>query len=129
MNKISFLKKIYSLIIFILFILNFGSTSFAKNINKFNIIGNERVSNETIIMFSKLKVNQKIDDIILNESLKNLYYTNYFEKVTISNDKGTITIKVKENPIIQKVQINGIDDNSILENLEKITLKAKVSFR
>ncbi len=125
MNKISFLKKIYSLIIFILFILNFGSTSFAKNINKFNIIGNERVSNETIIMFSKLKVNQKIDDIILNESLKNLYYTNYFEKVTISNDKGTITIKVKENPIIQKVQINGIDDNSILENLEKITLKTE----
>ena len=37
----------------------------------------------------------------------------------------TITIKVKENPIIQKVQINGIDDNSILENLEKITLKTE----
>ncbi|MDA9728324.1 outer membrane protein assembly factor BamA, partial [Candidatus Pelagibacter sp.] len=89
----------------------------------FQIIGNDRVSNETVIMFSNLKIGQNINSNDLNKSLKDLYSTNYFKNVRISSDNGTIKLFVQENPIIQSVIINGIDRNNIYENIEKVTKK------
>ena len=55
-------------------------------------------------MFSNLEIGQQIDDFKLNNSLKDLYSTNYFETVQMINEKGLVTIRVKENPIIQKLK-------------------------
>ena len=57
----------------------FINISFAQKINKFSISGNERVTNETIIMFSNLEIGQEVNNKILNNALKDLYYTNYFK--------------------------------------------------
>ena len=59
----------------------------------------------------------------MNSALKELYKTNYFKNIFISNSSGNINIDVIENPIIQLVEINGIDDKKILENLKKVTAK------
>ena len=53
--------------------------AYSNEIVSFKIIGNDRVSEETIIMFSNLKVGSKIDKTILNDTIKDLYYTNYFK--------------------------------------------------
>ena len=76
-------------------------------------------------MFSDLKIGDPISQERLNNALKQLYFTNYFSKVTINNVKGNINILVEENPIIQKVVINGIKDKKILENLNNITIKVE----
>ena len=116
--------KVYKFtIFFIFFYLNFFSVSYSETIKKFNIGGNERVSDETIIMFSNLEIGDKIDQNKLNNALKELYKTNYFKNIYLSNSSGIINIDVIENPIIQSVEINGIDDNKILENIKKITIK------
>ena len=117
------IPKYLKIIIIILLQLFFFNKAISEIIKKFNIIGNERVSKETIIMFSNLQVGDDIDQLRLNNSLKELYTTNYFNNVEIFNDKGIINIKVKENPIIQKVEINGVDNNSIYENIKTITSK------
>ncbi len=110
-------------ILYIFFLLNFFfiTQSHSEIIKDFKINGNERVSKETIIMFSNLKIGQKINNRILNKSLKDLYSTNYFKNVFVSSKNGFVEISVKENPIIQSVIIKGIDSNNIYENIEKVT--------
>ena len=101
----------------------FLKTAFAETLTKIIINGNNRVSDETIIIFSDLQIGDEINENILNKSLKEIYSTNYFKNVDISNNKGVVSILVTENPIIQEVIIKGIDDDSILKTISDITLK------
>ena len=99
------LKKIIFLILLQLFIFqNLRS----ETISNFIISGNERVADETVIMFSNLKVGDKINNNTLNEALKELYYTNYFKNVELSIQNQTIIIKVIENPIEKIKKIDGV---------------------
>ena len=99
------------------------SLSFANEIKKIKINGYERVSDETVIMFSNLNIGENLTSENLNNALKELYYTDYFKNVNISNNNGIVTINVIENPIIQSVKINGISKNRIIDKLEELTLK------
>ncbi len=118
-NK-KFLKNLLYIFIFQIVFINYSNS---ETIKKFNISGNDRVTDETIIMFSNLEVGDEINVDILNNSLKNIYLTNYFKNVSASNKNGIVEIKVEENPIIQSILINGIDKNYITDSLEKVTSK------
>ena len=89
------------------------------------IVGNERLSVETIIMFSGLKIGEEISNEDLNLSIKNLYKTNYFKDIKIETEKKIIKITIDENPIIQSIKINGIKRKSILSELTEITKKSE----
>ena len=96
----------------------------ADKIDKIFISGNERVSDETVIIFSKLNEGDEINN---NNpiTLKELYSTDYFMNIKISSQNGSVFIKVIENPIIQSIEIKGIKKKSINENLTKITSKVE----
>ena len=121
------MKKKFKLIkkIILLLILQFLFTKvcLSENIKDFNIQGNDRVSDETIIMFSSLSVGDKINENDLNEALKKLYYTDYFKQVEIFLDNQIVTINVTENPIIQNIKIEGIGRDSIYKKINEITSK------
>ena len=119
-DRQSFLLKIL-IFIFIQFL--FLKTTYADVIKKFEISGNDRVSDETIIMFSNLEIGDIINQSKLNDALKELYYTNYFKSVEIDLENENIIIKVIENPIIQTVNINGINENNIYDIIKDVTLK------
>ena len=120
MNK---LKITYKFIFIFLLQLFFFGNAFTAQIKKFDISGNDRVSNETVIMFSNLKIGDSISQNLLNEALKNLFYTDYFKDVKISSSDGTVEIDVIENPIIQKISLLGIKKRNIRQQLEEITSK------
>ena len=120
MLRKSFFLKFCFLIIFQFF---FILSTYADQIKNIIINGNQRVANETIIMFSNLEIGLKLNENILNNSLKDLYNTNYFSDVKINNNEGVITIDVKENPIIQSIIINGIEKNKIYDTVKDITIK------
>ena len=82
--------------------------SFSQIINKVNINGNDRISEQTIILFGNIKVNKDYSSIDLNNVLKNLYKTNFFENVSIEVKDKTLFINVIENPIIQSIKFDGI---------------------
>ncbi len=112
--------KIILILLFQIFFINY---SYSDAIKKIIINGNERVSDETVVMFSKLNIGQDIDENDLNNSLKEMYNTNYFKDISIKSNDGIVTIDVQENPIIQNVQINGIKKDAILDNIKKVTVK------
>ena len=101
----------------------------AEIINKISIDGNKRISSETIQMFSGVSLNDDLFDNDLNEILKKLYNTNFFENVSVKVKNNTLLIEVKENPIIQNIYYEGIKSTKILADLKKnIVLKSRSSF-
>ena len=55
------LKFIKIIIISLLFIFGINRSVFSEVINDIKIIGNERISKETIIMFSEVSINDNLD--------------------------------------------------------------------
>ena len=84
------------------------SIVFSEIIKKIEVKGNERISTETIIMFSNVKIDQNIDNIKLNEIVNNLYNTNFFKNVSAEINSNTLILKVLELPLIENVTINGV---------------------
>ena len=99
------LKKILLYLLIQIFIY---SIAFADTIKKIKIDGNNRVSEATVILFSKLNIGDELKPSNLNKALKELYDTDYFKDVSIRSDDEVVYISVKENPIIQSVVIKGI---------------------
>ncbi len=116
----------FSLLIFFILV---TSHIEAEIIEKINIDGNERISSETIQMFSDVSVNDDLLDNDLNEILKRLYNTNFFDSVSVKIENNILIIKVKENPIIQNIYYEGVKSTKILDDLKKnIILKSRSSF-
>ena len=92
-----------------------------KNIE---ILGNERVSNETILMFSDVNINDDLTENRINSILKSLYETNFFKDVSVSFNSSKLSITVIENPIIQSIIYNGIKSDTLKE---KIFVKINIS--
>ena len=105
------------------------SLSFAEIVNDIMVTGNERVSKETIINFSELNKGDDVSSSDLNNSLKSLYDTNFFEDVKVEINNNLVKINVKEYPIIQEIIINGIKRKKTIEELkDQISLKDKNPF-
>jgi outer membrane protein insertion porin family len=115
------------LIIIILFL--FNSILNAEVVNKIEVIGNDRVSSETVKMFSGVSIKEDLSENDLNNILKNLYDSNFFELVNVKFENNVLLINVKENPIIQNIDYQGIKSDTILSDLKKnVVLKSRSSF-
>ena len=112
------MKILFKLIILFSFLLPDASSN--EEI-KYNIEGNKRISNETILNIIDFRKNKKYNVDDLNEFQKKLFNTNYFSNVSIKIIKNKINIIVKENPIIDFFYINGVINNKredfLYENL------------
>ncbi len=103
--------------------------SYAEIIKNLEIKGNQRISIETILVLSDIKIGKNFTDDTLNNALKKLYETDFFSDIKISLNDGLLKIDVSENPIIEKININGIKKKSIKEILySSISLKDRMSF-
>ena len=121
------MKKILLKILLLYFA--FSSIVIASVIDKIEISGNQRISNETIFVLGNIKTGIEYDDDDLNNSLKDLYQTNFFNDIKISFEKGVLKIIVVENPIIEKIEISGIKKQSLTDSiLENLSLKQRMSF-
>ena len=121
-----YLKKFY--IFFISFNLMIG-ISYSEIIKSFKISGNERISNDTIIMFSNVSLGSDVNSNDLNIILKNVYESNFFENVSVNFSDNVLLINVDELPIIQNITYEGIKANKIKEKVFKdLKLKQRSSF-
>ena len=99
------------LIKFILIFLFLSKNTYSEIIKKVEINGNQRISKETIQVLGKIKTGENFSNNSLNEALKELYKTDFFSEIQIDLDNGILKINVVENPIIEKININGIKKN------------------
>ena len=119
-------KDFLKINLLILFCVNF---SFAEIVNKIEIKGNQRLSNESIILFGNISLNKEYDDNDLNIILKELYKTNFFSQIKLNIDNGKLLIEIVENPIVEDVSINGIKNTKMNDALmDSLALKNRKSY-
>ncbi|WP_440923387.1 outer membrane protein assembly factor BamA [Candidatus Pelagibacter sp.] len=119
----NFLLKIVILFFFLL-------TSVSSEIvKKFEISGNKRISDETIIIFSDINLNDEVTKSELDRVIKNLYKTNFFRNIILNFENQILSLKVEENPIIENLQLEGIKKQSLVEFIkDKMQLSEMKSF-
>ena len=107
-------------------LLNFSNADTVKNII---INGNERISDETILVFSSIKIGDEINNKKLNEIVNNLYDTNFFDNVSTIFENQILQIQILESPIIDNVIFKGIKSKTLKSTITKnILLKTRSSF-
>ena len=120
------IKKTF-LAIFIYYVLS--SFANAAILNKIIVENNIRVNTETIILFSKVKIGDELNQNDLNNILKDLYNTDFFSDIEINFENSILTLNVTENPIIQNLVFKGIKSKDFLKALkERVSIKEKNPF-
>ena len=116
------MKQLFLFLKIFLFYVIFLHPVNSETINKIKIVGNDRISYETIKMFANIEINENVSTNKLNLILKDLYKTNYFKNVSVSLNNSELNILVEEFPIIQKITYQGIKSKKILQsiNAEKL---------
>ena len=118
--------KFISITFFIILITFKANSEVIKNIEVKN---NNRVSKETILIFSKIEIGKDYSENDLNSVIEDLYKTDFFSNISLEVINGTLLIEVEENKIIQQVDINGIKKKEIVKLLKgKISTKDKNPF-
>ena len=115
----------------IFFLIFFMKITFVKAevIKSITVSGNERIADETIIIFSKINIG---DDLIindLNDIIKNLYSSDFFKNVSVILKNNNLSINVVENNLVQSVEINGVKNKKLKQELlDQLTLTEKKSY-
>ena len=123
MNK--FKVILLSLILNLIFL----SFSFSEIVKKIEIIGNSRISDETVLMFSEINKGQNFNNSMLNQLLKNLYDSNFFNNVSVKFKNNIITINLEEASLIKDINISGIKAEKFKKLIrESLILKPRGSF-
>ena len=105
----------YFLFFFIFFIkITFANAEVIKSIS---VNGNERITDKTIIIFSKVDIG---DDLIINDLnniIENLYTTDFFKNASVNLKDNILTINVVENNLVQSIKINGVKNKKLKQAL------------
>jgi len=117
-------KKFY-IVIFLLIFFNLR----AEVVEKLEVSGNDRFSEETIKVYGEIEFGKDYSPFAIDKVLKNLYDTEFFEDIKISLSNGVLNIALKEYPIINFIEIEGEKSKSIKKTvLKKLELQVKESF-
>ena len=107
----------------------FLSLSYSEILKEIKINGNERITDEIISMFSDIELGQDVKNSDINNIIKNLYETNFFNNVSVTLNNGIILINVDEAPIIENIIITGIKAQKIKGLIkDNFKLKSRSSF-
>ena len=93
----------------------------ADTIRSIQIVGAQRLEPQTILSYIKLRVGQNYTQVAGDQALKDLYATELFSSASVRNDNGAVVIEVVENPIINRIILEGnkrLKDDKILPEIK-----------
>ncbi len=76
-------------------------------VRSITIRGNERLEPETVRSYLNLSVGDTYDRNRTDQALKALYASELFSDATIRDDNGALTVEIRENPVINRIVIEG----------------------
>ncbi|MFO6448670.1 outer membrane protein assembly factor BamA [Erythrobacter sp. NE805] len=94
-------------------------------IQSISVVGAERLEPTTILSYIRLRVGQEYTSAGADEALKDLGATELFANFSIRNENGNVVITVTENPVINRIVLEG---NKRLKN-DKIIPEIKLAPR
>jgi outer membrane protein insertion porin family len=97
----------------------------SETIQSIAVAGTQRLEADTVRSYIRLRAGQPWTQVAADQALKDLYATELFADVSIRNANGDVTIEVRENPVINRIILEG---NKRLKN-EKIEPEIKLAPR
>ncbi|WP_066520549.1 outer membrane protein assembly factor BamA [Sphingobium cloacae] len=79
----------------------------AGTIRSLSVTGQQRLEPDTVLSYTKLRLGEPFTQESLDQALRDLYETELFADVQIRNDNGALTVEVKENPVINRIVLEG----------------------
>jgi outer membrane protein insertion porin family len=79
----------------------------ASVVRSIGVTGNQRLEPETVISYMRLRVGEPYTRERLDEALRDLYATELFADVQIRDNQGALVIEVRENPVINRIVLEG----------------------
>jgi len=95
--------------------------STTDRIERFAVIGNERIEASTIASYLSLRPGDLFDPARIDESLKTLFATGLFADVIMERDGSSLVVRIVENPIINRIVFEGnsrLDREDLMEEVE-----------
>lgn len=86
------------------------------SIESIEVQGNQRIEATTVKSYLTVDVGDPFDDDELDQSLKNLYASSFFEDVALSREGDRLLVEIVENPIINRIAFEGnlrLDDDTL----------------
>ncbi|PNU06611.1 outer membrane protein assembly factor BamA [Novosphingobium guangzhouense] len=83
--------------------------------------GAERLEPQTVLSYIKMRVGQNYTKVSADAALKDLYGTELFKDAQVAFDNGVVTITVQENPVVNRIILEGnkrIKDDKILPEIK-----------
>jgi len=76
-------------------------------IRAITVTGNQRLEADTVRSYMALRAGETYSREQLDQALKDLYATELFADVQIRDDNGTLNVVVRENPVINRIVLEG----------------------
>ncbi|MCC6926375.1 outer membrane protein assembly factor BamA [Novosphingobium sp.] len=93
----------------------------ADVIQSITVNGAQRLEPDTIRSYIKMRIGQPYSQAAADQVLKDLFATELFSDVKVSNNAGAVVIEVKENPVINRIILEGnkrIKNDKILPEIK-----------
>jgi outer membrane protein insertion porin family len=90
-------------------------------IKTLSVVGAQRLEPDTILSYVKLRAGQPYTQTAADQALKDLFATELFADAQVRNDNGNVVIQVKENPVVNRIVLEGnkrIKDEKILPEIK-----------
>ena len=90
-------------------------------IKSLQVEGNQRLEAQTILSYIQLRAGQPYTSAAADQALKDLYATELFADVQIRNEDGFVVVEVQENPVVNRIILEGnkrIKEDKILPEIK-----------
>lgn len=91
-----------------------------QQIRSITVNGSQRIEADTVRSYIQLRVGDIYTQVAADQALRDLFETELFADVSIRNNDGAVVIDVKENPVINRVILEGnkrIKEDKILPEI------------
>ncbi len=92
-----------------------------RQIRSIAVEGSQRLEADTVLSYTKLRIGNAYSRETLDEALRELYASELFSDVQIRDKDGALTIQVVENPVINRIVLEGnkrLKDDKILPEIK-----------
>lgn len=92
-----------------------------NTIRSVSVTGAERLEPTTILSYIRLRIGDEYSSSAADEALKDLGATELFANFSLRNDNGNVVINVTENPVINRIVLEGnkrVKDDKIVPEIK-----------
>jgi len=76
-------------------------------IRSITVNGSQRIEPDTVRSYIQMRVGDVYTQVAADQALRDLFETELFADVAIRNNDGAVVIDVKENPVINRIILEG----------------------